>query len=216
MAAWVDRLVLDWSRVGLGNHSGRSSVTWDPEGVLSTIPAIGTAMLGNLAGRWIGERRPLVRAAGRTLRRRRAGHDDRPHVALVVPDQQESLDQLLRAVHRRHGRGRAGDGDVDRRLQRVRRWTKPFVVYGTNPIVAFVGSAVMARCIYSIFKVNYGGTRIPLQEGIYRTLFASWLSPDQRLARIRRGLRAVLVRSALPAAPARYHPEGVIRAVLAH
>ena len=23
----------------------------------------------------------------------------------------------------------------------------------------------------------YGGARIPLQEGIYRTLFASWLSP---------------------------------------
>ena len=35
----------------------------------------------------------------------------------------------------------------------------------------------MARCIYSIFKVNYDGERIPLQEGIYRTLFASWLSP---------------------------------------
>jgi predicted acyltransferase len=35
----------------------------------------------------------------------------------------------------------------------------------------------MARCIYSIFKVTYDGARIPLQEGIYRTLFASWLSP---------------------------------------
>ena len=65
MAAWVDRLVLDWSRVGLGNHLWGSSVTWDPEGLLSTVPAIGTAMLGNLAGRWIGERRPLTeRLAG--------------------------------------------------------------------------------------------------------------------------------------------------------
>ena len=34
-------------------------MTWDPEGVLSTVPAIGTAMLGNLAGQWIGQRRPL-------------------------------------------------------------------------------------------------------------------------------------------------------------
>ena len=70
--------------------------------------------------------------------------------------------------------------DTERRIvdfNKVRRFTKFFVVYGTNPIVAFVGSAVMARCIYSIFKVNYGGARIPLQEGIYRTLFASWLSP---------------------------------------
>jgi predicted acyltransferase len=62
-------------------------------------------------------------------------------------------------------------------FHKVRRGTKLFVVYGINPIVAFVGSAVMARCIYSIFKVTYEGKRIPLQEGIFRALFASWLSP---------------------------------------
>ena len=62
-------------------------------------------------------------------------------------------------------------------FHRVRRFTTPFVVYGINPIVAFVGSGVMARCIYSIFKVTFGGERISLQQGIYRTLFASWLSP---------------------------------------
>ena len=27
----------------------------------------------------------------------------------------------------------------------VKRWTKPFVIYGMNPMVAFVGSGVMAR-----------------------------------------------------------------------
>jgi predicted acyltransferase len=62
-------------------------------------------------------------------------------------------------------------------FHRVRRYTTLFVIYGINPIVAFIGSAVMARCIYSIFKVTWGGERIPLQEGIYRALFASWLSP---------------------------------------
>jgi len=59
MAAWVDRLVLDWSRWGLGNHLWVSGVTWDPEGILSTIPAICTCMLGNIAGWWIAQRRPL-------------------------------------------------------------------------------------------------------------------------------------------------------------
>jgi predicted acyltransferase len=62
-------------------------------------------------------------------------------------------------------------------FQKSRRWTKPFVIYGVNPIVAFVGSGVMARCIYSIFKVNLDGKRVPLQAGIYQTLFASWLDP---------------------------------------
>jgi predicted acyltransferase len=62
-------------------------------------------------------------------------------------------------------------------FQKVRGWTKFFVVYGQNPTIAFVGSGVLARCIYSIFKVTKDGKRIPLQQGIYETLFASWLSP---------------------------------------
>jgi len=177
MAAWVDRLVLDWSRVGLGNHLWGSSVTWDPEGVLSTVPAIGTAMLGNLAGRWIGEKRPLSeRLAGLSsvgalgMMAGLMWHWSFPinkslwtssYVLFSAGVAAVALSTVMWIVD----------------FNRVRRFTKPFVVYGTNPIVAFVGSAVMARCIYSIFKVNYGGARIPLQEGIYRTLFASWLSP---------------------------------------
>src|SRR5258708_5725534 len=60
MAAWWDRTLLDWSRFNLGNHNWSGSVTWDPEGVFSTIPAIATAMLGILAGQWIGSDRPLA------------------------------------------------------------------------------------------------------------------------------------------------------------
>src|ERR1051325_4320895 len=60
MAAWLDRLLLDWSRFGLGTHHWAGGVTWDPEGLFSTIPAVGTALLGIIAGRWIGEERPLA------------------------------------------------------------------------------------------------------------------------------------------------------------
>jgi predicted acyltransferase len=44
-------------------------------------------------------------------------------------------------------------------------------------MVAFVGSAVMARLIYSILKVEYHGQRIALESAIYQSVFASWLSP---------------------------------------
>jgi predicted acyltransferase len=57
----------------------------------------------------------------------------------------------------------------------VRGWTKPFEIYGVNPMVAFVGSGVMARLIYSIFKVSYEGREISLQAAIYRSMFASWI-----------------------------------------
>ena len=177
MAAWVDRLVLDWSRVGLGNHLWGSSVTWDPEGVLSTVPAIGTAMFGNLAGRWIGERRPLSE--------RLAGLSSVGALGMMTGLMWHWSFPINKSLwtssYVLFSAGMAAVAlatvmwIVD--FNRVRRFTTPFVVYGINPIVAFVGSAVMARCIYSIFKVTYAGERISLQQGIYRTLFASWLSP---------------------------------------
>ena len=46
-----------------------------------------------------------------------------------------------------------------------------------NPILAFVGSGVMARLIYSLIKVNYDGKPVPLQGAIYQAAFASWLEP---------------------------------------
>jgi predicted acyltransferase len=62
-------------------------------------------------------------------------------------------------------------------VHQMKRWTKPAVIYGMNPMVAFVGSGVMARLIYSIFKVNYDGKPIALETAIYRSAFASWLDP---------------------------------------
>jgi predicted acyltransferase len=52
IAAWLDRAVF-------GRHLWRSSVTWDPEGLLSTVPAIGTVMCGVFAGRWIVQAMPI-------------------------------------------------------------------------------------------------------------------------------------------------------------
>jgi len=57
LAAYFDRLLLDWGPYG--NHLWINSLTWDPEGPFSTIPAIGTAMLGVICGRWIKSPRPL-------------------------------------------------------------------------------------------------------------------------------------------------------------
>ena len=177
MAAWVDRTVLDWSRWGLGNHLWASSVTWDPEGVLSTVPAIGTAMLGNLAGRWIGERRPLAE--------RLAGLSAGGALAMLAASMWNWVFPINKSLWTSSFvLFCAGIASLSLATvmwivdyQKVRRGTRLFVTYGINPIVAFVGSAVMARLIYSIAKVTYEGKRISLQEGIFRTLFASWLSP---------------------------------------
>jgi predicted acyltransferase len=62
-------------------------------------------------------------------------------------------------------------------VQRVRWWTKPFVIFGMNPILAFVGTGMMARLMASIIKVERGDRTVSLQSAIYDSAFASWLAP---------------------------------------
>ena len=44
--AYIDRLLLD-------GHLWAQSKTWDPEGLVSTLPALATQLFGVLAGRWL-------------------------------------------------------------------------------------------------------------------------------------------------------------------
>jgi predicted acyltransferase len=45
--AWLDRVVFT------SNHLWRESKTWDPEGLLGTLPAIGTGLFGIRVGSWL-------------------------------------------------------------------------------------------------------------------------------------------------------------------
>ena len=177
MAAFSDRAFLDWTRFGLGNHLWSSTVTWDPEGILSTTGAICTALLGNVAGWWLGEKHALrtrvqglfaVGALGTMLGL--VWHSVFPinknlwtssYVVFTAGLACVSIAAIMWLVDVHGWRG----------------WSTPFVIYGTNPLVAFVGSGVLARLIYTLIKVDYQGTRMPLQAAIYESLFASWLSP---------------------------------------
>lgn len=47
LGAWLDRTVLTEA------HLWKTSRTWDPEGLLGTLPALGTGLLGLLAGQWL-------------------------------------------------------------------------------------------------------------------------------------------------------------------
>src|SRR5690242_1734682 len=177
MAAYWDRVVLDWSRFGLGNHIWSGSVNFDPEGTLSTIPAICTAMLGVLAGRWIGVDRPLEErlnalfAAGcLAMTFGMIWNWGFPinksiwtssYVLFTAGMAAVSIATIMWLVD----------------IHGMRRWTSFFVIYGTNPLIAFMGSGLLARLIYSVISVNYHGSRTSLENAIYQTLFGSWLSP---------------------------------------
>jgi predicted acyltransferase len=177
MAAYFDRLLLDWSRFGLGNHNWASSVTWDPEGILSTIPAVATAMLGILCGRWIAGRRPLEERLNGMFAVGAIGM----MVGLMWNWSFPINKSIWTSSYVVFTAGMAAVAlatimwVVD--VKGFRRWTKPAVIYGMNPILAFVGSGVMARIIYTLIQVNYNGKRIPLETAIYQSVYASWLEP---------------------------------------
>ena len=61
-------------------------------------------------------------------------------------------------------------------IRNVRGWTKPFVIYGVNPLVAFVGSGMMARLL-GIIKVDYEGKPTSLQAASYKLLFEPYFEP---------------------------------------
>jgi predicted acyltransferase len=170
LAAWVDRALLD-------GHLWRQSRTWDPEGVLSTVPAIGTVILGVFTGRWLGTARPLherlsgLFAAGAlaTMLGLMWNWGFPINKALwtssyVLFTGGVAATALAVILWVTDARG-------------FTRWTRFFVIYGTNPLVTFVGSGVMAKAMGALVRVEYGGAELSLQEALYRGLFASWLEP---------------------------------------
>jgi predicted acyltransferase len=171
LAAYTDRAIL-----GL-DHIWSGSRTYDPEGPLSTIPAIATAMLGILAGRWIASPRPLIERITALFAAGSIGM----MVGLMWNWSFPINKNIWTSSYVMFTAGMACVviatcmWVID--VQGFRKWTKPFVIYGVNPIVAFVGSGLMARLIYSMIKVNYDGREVSLQAAIYRSMFASWLSP---------------------------------------
>ncbi len=171
LSAWLDRTLL-------GGHLWISSKTWDPEGLLSTIPSVGTVILGVITGRWL-TRSDLPMAE------RLNGMFVAGSIGMVVGLMWNWSFPINKSLWTSsYVMFTAGMGCVALAacvwvvdVHDVRWWTKPFVIYGTNPILAFVGSGVLARIIYSLIKVPYNGETISLEAAIYRGVFAGWLEP---------------------------------------
>jgi predicted acyltransferase len=170
LAAYIDRLLLD-------GHLWSVSKTWDPEGPLSTVPAIVTSLLGILTGRWMSRPNPLTDklnalfATGALLT-----------VAGLVWNWTFPINKnLWTSSYVVFTAGVAmlvlatTSWVVD--IRRITGWTRPFVTYGQNPLVAFLGSGAMARTLGLIQVNSAGGARVTLHTAIFERAFAPWLAP---------------------------------------
>ncbi|MBL0938726.1 MAG: DUF5009 domain-containing protein [Gemmatimonadaceae bacterium] len=175
LSAWVDRTIL-----GL-DHLWSGGKTWDPEGLLSTLPAIGTMICGTFAGRWIAEQQ-------RPLPERLAALFAVGALAMMVGLMWHWVFPINKNIWTSsYVVFTAGIGAVSLAtcmwiidVMEWRRWTFPFVIYGVNPMLAFLGSGLMARITSSLWTwSNADGTRTSAQAYVFKTLYASWLPPRE-------------------------------------
>ncbi len=170
IAAYVDRWLLN-------GHLWALSKTWDPEGPLSTGSAVATSLLGIIAGRWMRDRAPVAVRLNGLFGTAALAAATGLCWGWVFPINKN----LWTSSYVLFSAGMAGLvlGTVTWLIESVGTagWARPFVTFGRNPLVAFLGSGLMARTIGSLITLESDGQRRSLQQVIFERGFGSWLSP---------------------------------------
>jgi predicted acyltransferase len=168
LAAYVDRTVL-------GRHTWKP--LYDPEGILSTIPALVTTLGGVLTGHWLRSRRSelekvagmFIVGAGLIVAGWAWGFWFPVNKALwtssyVLLTAGLALQLLAACLWL-----------VD--IKSYKRWATPFLIFGTNALIIYFLSELFSRVISTISLTRADGSAVELQTLVYEKVFASWASP---------------------------------------
>jgi len=162
-------------------HVWSVTKTWDPEGVLSTLPAIATTVLGLLFGEWVRSgRRPFTITLGLLL-------GGLALTAAGVLWGEAAPPWLLFPVNKSiwtssfvlltGGLAAALFGltywVVD--VAGWKRWAAPFVTYGKNAIAVYVGAGFLADTLLALKWAGADGVTRSLWQRLFQALYASWL-----------------------------------------
>jgi predicted acyltransferase len=167
LAAYVDRAVF-------GPHLWRAARVYDPEGLLSTLPAVATTLIGVLAGQWLKVRR----------KRATPGLLLGGLVGLVVGEVWNLAFPINKALWTSsYAVFTAGAALVTLaacywlvEARGQRGWTRPFAVLGVNALALFFLSTLVARLLLTL-KVTGPAGRVSLHAWLFDRLFAPWASP---------------------------------------
>ena len=170
LGAWLDRLLLS-------GHLWAQSKTWDPEGLLSTVPAVATGILGMLTGKlfstvkepaekttwlfFIGTILILLGLAWGMAFPINKSLWTSSFVLYTAGIAMQFLAGLYWLID----------------VQGFKKWSTPFIYYGTNAIFVFVASGLLAKILIRSKVVIEEGMEISLWSYLYQNLYASWLSP---------------------------------------
>lgn len=151
---------------------------FDPEGLISTIPAIATTLFGFLTGNWLrSQHTPLEKACGLFVAANLS-----LVIALIGEIWMPLNKQLWTSSYVLYTLGLALHFlAVSYWLIDIKgkKWgTKPFVVFGSNAILAYFGSTFVVKCL-SWWKLTLTeGTQISASSYIYKSIlqpaFGDW------------------------------------------
>lgn len=166
LAAWVDRVIITPA------HVYKATKVWDPEGLLSTLPAVGTGILGLLTGTWLRSNRPATDkiawlfAAGCLVT-----------LAGLIWDGFFPINKSLWTssfVLLAGGLAMLGLALsywlID--VKGYRKGVLPFVAFGVNAITVFFLSGLIPRMMNLIKVKNGTGATVGLKEYLYQTFIA--------------------------------------------
>ncbi len=165
LPSYVDRVVF-------GKHVWAQAKVYDPEGLLSTIPAIATTLIGVLTGHWLRtEKTRYEKAAGMFV----VGA-----ICVALGWAWNAFFPINKALWTSSYVLFTGGLAlqflafcywlID--IKGYRRWAKPFEVFGLNAIALYVVADLIAVSL-GLIKVGEGS----LGGWIYDRVFASWASP---------------------------------------
>lgn len=170
LASFIDRVVF-------GKHVWAQAKVYDPEGLLSTIPALATTLMGVLTGHWLRTKKSSYEKV--------AGLFVGGAICVSVGWAWNSFLPINKALWTSSYVLFTGGlalqflalcyWVID--IKGYRRWAKPFEIFGVNAIALYVGAGIMAELLGVINVTGADGTKVPLGFWIYDNVFTPWASP---------------------------------------
>jgi predicted acyltransferase len=171
LAAYLDRLILG------ENHIWKQAKVYDPEGILSTIPAIVTTISGILTGIWLKSKRDDLEKVGGIFF---------GGVILVALGWAWNLffpmnKPLWTSSYVLYTSGLALSflgfcyWLID--IKGYKKWSKPFVIFGVNALALFVFSGLLAKILGLIKVAGEEGKPISLHNWIFKHIFLPFAEP---------------------------------------
>ncbi len=169
LAFWLDHAIL-------GAHTWRYAPgPGDPEGILSTLPAIVSALAGIFVGELLRSERTVRRTLGLMLAWGAAAVALGLALQPLFPINKNlwsptyvvfTTGAALLALAAAHAL-------ID--LLGARRWARPLEAFGTNAIAAYVGSGLLAKVLLSVRWSDGAGHTVTLNRFLYSTVYAAHL-----------------------------------------